>query len=446
MKFIIKTLTPCLAAVLLAGTGTSNATIVSVNGDISTGFMAVFNNAGGPIGSQGSFVFDSPWGIADVKSTPGSTSIVLEPNYNTYGDPTVATGDSFWRDNNGAGPGGNKWMVASSYAAKPAANFPDGICNFTAQVSAYSFTSGYTVKAFVKGFDSNGSFISEVISPALAASSQINLVYDFADVLTNELVEVASVQYGFEVQGLNANSAFPQGSATVISNAATPIVYGIPNPGFEQGGFQWVFAQENGHTLEYPVDGGNPGGYAKIDSTSASGGYAVLVANGGNQLSLEALSLTAGQKYTFAMDMKIIAGANIGGFKVDFVPSGSTGDMYPTPSTTPGEWSTYSFAVPIPLGTIGLKLVPLWGPGSIVGYDNVRVAGPFAASATTVASNVKISWPSVTGRTYQVRKSNNLVNWAPFGASTPGNGSTFTVTDPVGAPGKSFFQVIETTP
>jgi hypothetical protein len=93
-----------------------------------------------------------------------------------------------------------------------------------------------------------------------------------------------------------------------------------------------------------------------------------------------------------------------------------------------------------------VKLVPLWGVASTVAFDNVRLAGPFAASAVATASSVKISWPSVTGRSYQVKKSPDLLDWAPFGAVMNGNGATFSVTDPVGPPGKAFFQVIETTP
>lgn len=460
MKSIIKTFAPCFAAILFVGIETSDATIVTVNSDISTGFMGWYENASG---AQGAYLDSSPWGISDVRSTPGSSSIILEPNYNTYDDAVTPEAKTYWRDNGGLGPGGNKWMVASSFATKAAVTFPDGICNFTAEVSAYSFTSGYTVRAFVKGFDEFGNFISAVFSPPLALNSEVDLVYNFADVLAATLIAPANVQYGFEVQGLNANSDFPQGSATVIANAVVPITYGIPNPGFEQGGAQWAFDQQNGHTIEYLTEGGNPGGFAQIDSTFASQPwYAVLVSNGGSQLSLEALSLTAGQTYTFAMDMKIVDGANIGGFKVDFFPGNpgnpnspthTTGDMFPTPSNTPGEWSTYSFSVPIPANAIGLKLVPLWGVGSTVGYDNVRVAGPFAASATVVGPNVKISWPTAkvpsntpAVRTYQVMKSDNLMNWVPFGGVTNGNGSTFTVTDPVALPGKSFYQVLETRP
>jgi hypothetical protein len=435
MKSIVKALAPCLAAVILGGAGTSHATIVTVDGSITAGFMAVFNYNG--VDGPAAYQFGGNWAISAIKSTVGTSSIVLEANYNTYAENA---NDPYWRNNGGAGPGGNKWMVASSFAGVSASSFPDDICNFKAQVSAYTFTSGYTVRAFIKGFNADYSSNDIVFSDPLLAGSVVDLELD-----TSAWV---NIQYGFEVQGLNANPAASPGSATVVATAAPPLVYGIPNPGFEiPNGAQWAFDQENGHSVLYPATGGNPGGYAEIDATQATlPYYGVLVSNGRLQLPLAALSLTAGQTYTFAMDMKVIAGTGIGGFKVDFIPSGTTGDMYPTPSGTPGEWSTYSFAVPIPATATGLKLVPLWGLASTVGYDNVRVAGPFTASATTLAADVKISWPTVTGRTYQVKKSNDLVNWAPFGASTNGNGSTFTVTDPVGAPGKSFFQVVETTP
>ncbi|MGL4400194.1 MAG: hypothetical protein ACRCXD_10025, partial [Luteolibacter sp.] len=225
-------------------------------------------------------------------------------------------------------------------------------------------------------------------------------------------------------------------------------VVGIPNPGFEiPDGGKWAFDQANGHTVAYPTEGGYPGGYAEIDATQATNAFfGVLVSNGRLPIPLSALSLVPGQKVTFAMDMILISGTNMGGFKVDFVPSGTTGDMYPARKGDGTAWSTYSFAATIPANATGLKLVPLWRAGSTVGYDNIRLAGPFAASAAAVASQVEISWPTVTGRTYQVRKSPNLVDWAPLGAVSNGNGSTATVMDPIAPPGRSFYQVLETSP
>ena len=438
MKSIIKTFTLTLAAVLLGGADTSHAETVTVDNNIATGYMAVFalDGLGGP--NYGALQFGSDWGLPDVKSTVGTSSVTLEANYNTY---AANPNNPYWRNNAGAGPEGNKWMVGSTFARVSASWFTDGNCNFQAQVSNYTFSSGYTVKAFIRGFSANNTNYA-VFSDALTANSIVDLDFN-----TSGWVEI---QYGFEVQGINANPALSPGSATVVAYGAPPVVPGIPNPDFEiPDGAQWAFDQANGHSVDYLTVGGNPGGYAEIDATQATlPYYAVLVSNGRLWLPLSALSLTPGQKYTFAMDMKLITGTKIGGFKVDFFPSGSTGEMFPTGRGDGLQWSTYSFAVTIPPTATGLKLVPLWGAGSTVAYDNIRLAGPFAASAATVASNVEISWPTVTGRTYQVKKSDDLVNWAPFGASANGNGSTFTVTDPVvsAPPGRSFYQVFETTP
>lgn len=436
---MIHKLAPGFAAVLLAGSVASRAEIVTVDNNMTNGYMNVFalDGLGGP--DFGAFQFGSNWGLADVKSTNNGSNIILEANYNTY---VNNPGSSYWRDNGGAGPGGNKWMVASTFTGVSASWFTDGNCNFKVEVTDYTFNEGYTVRAFIKGFSADFSSNFQLFSDPLTNGSIVDLNFATAG--------WAEIQYGFEVQGINANPDFSPGSATVSANVTPPAVIGIPNPGFEApNGSKWAFDQANDHFVAYPTEGGNPGGYAEIDATSATNTFfGVLVANGRLKLPLSALSLTAGQTYVFAMDMKVVDGPNIGGFKVDFFPSGSTNDMYPTPTSSPEEWSTYSFPVTIPLGTTDVKLVPLWGLASKVGFDNLRLAGPFAASITPSGSDVKISWPSVTGRSYQVRKCDDLASWANFGSPVNGNGSTLFVTDPVltTPPGRAFFQVIETSP
>lgn len=415
----------------------STATIVTVDNNITAGFMQVFalDAFDGP--DYGALQFSSNWLLPDVKSTVSSSSITLEANYNTYQNNP---GDAFWRENGGVGPGGNKWMVASTFAAGLASSFPDGVCNFKAEVSNYNFIVGYEVKAFVKGFDANYNASEIVFSDLLDAGSVIDLTLDVSTWV--------NVQYGFEVQGINANPAFPPGSATIIPNVVLPVIPGIPNAGFEiPDGASWAFDQENDYFVLYPTTGGNPGGYAEIDALLPSQPFfGVLVSNGGFALPLAALSLTPGETYIFAVDIKLIEGSNIGGFKVDFVPNGTTGDMYPGLTGDGSEWATYSFPVTVPLDATGLKIVGLWGPDSLVGYDNFRVAGPFAATIAKIGSDVKVRWPTVVGKNYQVRKCDDLVNWAPFGAPVIGNGATFSVTDPIVVPGKTFFQVSETTP
>ena len=441
MKTYLKTLayTSCLTAALLGSAGTSQATLVTVDSSISIGRMDVFGLDEFNEPNFNDYLFGSAWGLADVKSTVGASSIVLEANYNTYANNP---GNAYWRNNAGAGPAGNKWMVATTLKDVPATVFPDDLCNFQAELTDYTFDSGYTVRAFITGFNADYTTQFKLTSQPLNAGSVVDLEFD-----TSGWVRI---QYGFEVQGINANPDFPAGSATVVANVVPPIVYGIPNAGFEiPDGAQWDFDQANGHTVDYQPAGGNPGGYAEINGLAATQTwYAVLVANSGLQIPLEALSLTPGQTHTFAMDMKLVEGNKIGGLKVEFLPgTASTGEMYPTGLTGDGsEWATYSFPVTIPANAAAIKIVPLWGSNSRVQYDNIRVAGPFAASAETVASDLKISWPTVTGRSYQVKKSIDLLNWAPFGSVVNGNGATFSVTDPVASPGKAFFQVLETTP
>lgn len=443
MKSVCKNLTFSVATALLGLSGTSQATQVTIDSDISHGYMNVFNLDGSRGPDYGAYLWGRVWGdLAKVKSTVGASSVILEANYNCYEDNA---GDSYWRSNDGNGPDGNKWMIASTYAEFDGAAFADGICNFKASVSNYTFGagSGYIIRAFITGFSADYSQNYALFSDPLAAGSAINLTYNTAG--------WAHIQYGFEVQGINANPLNPPGSVTVNADTSVPVApvaYGIPNSGFEiAAGSQWAWDQANGHAFSFPTSGGNPGGYALIDGSSAwETWYAVLVANTGKILPLEALDLTAGQSCTFALDMKLVAGANIGGLKVEFYPGGTnTGNVFPALTGDGSQWSTYSFPVTIPAGTTGIKLVPLWGANSTVAYDNMRLAGPFAASIATSPTDAVISWPSVTGRTYQVQKSSNLVDWSTLGSPVSGDGSTQSKNDPLG-PSKSFFKVIETAP
>jgi len=151
----------------------------------------------------------------------------------------------------------------------------------------------------------------------------------------------------------------------------------FPNGDFESGGAgAWV---EGGCDLfSYPTTEGNPGGYGIIDDSSPCWG--IWVGGDTTPLSLASLGLTAGQTYTFVQDMKIISGTSIGGVKIEswntnsagtWFHVGNSGDMRPLSGT--GDWATYSFTYTISPAAKGLKIVPLWGPSSVVGYDNLGV-------------------------------------------------------------------------
>lgn len=149
----------------------------------------------------------------------------------------------------------------------------------------------------------------------------------------------------------------------------------FPNGDFSDGQGSWLPVSGGGtFSFDYPTTGGNDGGYGVIDHTAADGGFGIWVGNNGDSITLSSLGLEAGQTYRFSQDMKILAGNNIGGFKLDFFlgaePAGSSGDLRTEAIGDGSTWETYQFRIPLPVGIDGIKVVPLWGTNSSVGYDN----------------------------------------------------------------------------
>jgi hypothetical protein len=169
----------------------------------------------------------------------------------------------------------------------------------------------------------------------------------------------------------------------------------FPNGDFESGGAGAWTEGGGGDTFSYPATGGNPGGYGVIDDTS--GTWGIWVGGADTPLSLASLGLVAGQSYTFIQDMEIISGTNIGGIKIEsWGPSGvisDSGDIYPGTGTA--SWKTYTFAYTIDPAATGLKIVPLWGPNSVVGFDNIGVVvpgpSPLAVSITSPTNSQVLS-------------------------------------------------------
>jgi hypothetical protein len=234
-----------------------------------------------------------------------------------------------------------------------------------------------------------------------------------------------------------------------VENGAVPpppVIPGIPNPGFEiPGGAGWAAVGPT--SFDYPSTGGNPGGYGVMDANG--GQWGIWVGNGDAPLTIGPsgqLPLIAGTTATFAIDMKIEATTNqrnIGGFKVDFVggPGGSTGDMYPAMSGSGAEWATYTFSVPIPLGVTAVKLVPLWGPFSTVGYDNIRIVNTFAAA---IANGTNVSWTANSDNSYQPQSSTTGLVGSYTNVGSPiSGGAGNSIYQAVKAP---FYQVQEITP
>ena len=167
--------------------------------------------------------------------------------------------------------------------------------------------------------------------------------------------------------------------------------FSIPGPSAD-----WFEVQGGNFVYSYPTTGGNPNDFGIIDGTPVGTPWAIWVNGNSFPLSLTSLGMTAGNSYTFKVDMKVLSSApntNLGGFKVDFFTGGamigSTGDMRPSPAGhNIAAWETYDYSVTIPIAADGVKLVPLWGPNSAVGFDNIRVVIP-----ATIPLNASISSP-----------------------------------------------------
>ena len=187
-----------------------------------TGYMNVFTTDSA--GSQGSFVFGQGWGVPDLKTTvntsnPGTIigdNLTLELNYNTYADNP---GDAFWRDNGGAGPGGNKWMEANTIFEVN----PIGVLEYslTGTVDTNTLDSAYIAEAFVKVLDPGQGF-------ATVLNDRQTLPASGTFAITSDLTSFQGLllQTGFTVSGLNANPA----DAATLGSVTVTVTQPVPEP------------------------------------------------------------------------------------------------------------------------------------------------------------------------------------------------------------------------
>ncbi|MGL4400038.1 MAG: hypothetical protein ACRCXD_09230 [Luteolibacter sp.] len=424
MNSFIKTLAFCA---LLGASGGANATEVLIeNGDFETSPASDdFSNFASP-GTIVSYPTSegNPGGYGQIDNTGGS-----------WGGGLVSPPDNFYPNNSGTPLGDLGLVAGQTYVFKmDMKNFAGtgkgglkleswtdtGIISATADVPATGQSSAWTTYSW-----------TYTIEPTATRIKVVPLATPPTGVTTSDIIGFDNIRVD--------NGVVPP----------PPVIPGIPNPGFEiPGGASWAFVG-NGPSIAYPAAGGNPNGYAVITQPTGVGTFAILIANSDSALTIGPsgqLPLIAGTTATFAMDMRIEAGSaqsNIGGFKVDFVggPGGSTGDMYPAKSGSGTEWATYTFSVPIPVGVTGIKLVPLWGPNSSVGYDNIRIVDTFAAA---IANGFNVSWTANSANRYQPQSSatgapGSFVN---VGSSISG-GAGNSIYQAVKAP---FYQVLEITP
>ena len=185
-----------------------------------------------------------------------------------------------------------------------------------------------------------------------------------------------------------------------IAQAQTYVTNLVPSGDFTSGfnAGDWTNNAANSNTVfSYPATGGNPAGYALMDSSAPGTAWGVFVGAGydgtagGTPIPIATLNLTAGIPCTVLMDMRIEAGTAIGGLKLESYDSGNLliagSDLEQRPGSGTTNWATYAFPYTPAVGATGIKFVPLWGANSSVGYDNVRVIATTAVPLTAAITS-----------------------------------------------------------
>ena len=184
----------------------------------------------------------------------------------------------------------------------------------------------------------------------------------------------------------------------IIASFATLLLVGCASAAvtnlFPNGNFDspagtntpWVEVFGGGTTTySYPTSGGNPGGYGRMNNAS---GWGIWVGGEPTPLPLASLGLVAGGTYTFVMDMKNFAGTGIGKLKIESWAGGvllsDTGDI--SAGSQSAAWATYSFPATLNAAATGIKVVPVAGAASQIGYDNLGVVVPNSPLAVSITS------------------------------------------------------------
>lgn len=183
-------------------------TIVADAGAEYLGYANVFET----IANGGAFVFGQGWGVADLKSVvdPGAGSVTIKPNFNTYADNP---GDPFWIDP--ATGLGNKQFEGNTYLENNT-NLIGSELTFTGGVASNTLDPSYVAIAFIKVFNADFSVLKFETTPLVAGQ-------DFSVTYTNVEPEDTTIQYGYQVVGLNAN---PENEAALGSIVITDTVLG----------------------------------------------------------------------------------------------------------------------------------------------------------------------------------------------------------------------------
>jgi hypothetical protein len=200
---------------VVAMTGVSTADFSQFTGP--NGYMNV-SDINGASDGPGASLFGSQWTVTDLKAeTTDDRTFQFFPNENTYAD-NVNKADAdraYWTDSADggvtAGNDGNKWMEAVLHFEHTlVAGETEASMNFS--VGAFDLDSRYSLRAFVKILDPDTGYTAThtefVDITGIIGTTTLS-------VTNSALVAGDVLQFGFEMQGINANPATDWGSGTV---------------------------------------------------------------------------------------------------------------------------------------------------------------------------------------------------------------------------------------
>lgn len=170
------------------------------------GYANVFET----IANGGAFVFGSEWGVADLKSVvdAGAGSVTIQPNFNAYN-----ASDPFWVDpTTGLG---NKVFEGNTFIENNTTLIGSEL-TFTGGVASNTLDPSYVAIAFIKVFNADFSVLKLETAPLVAGQ-------DFSITYTNVEPADTTIQYGYQVLGLNAN---PEDEAALGSIVIVDTVLG----------------------------------------------------------------------------------------------------------------------------------------------------------------------------------------------------------------------------
>ncbi|NQX01278.1 hypothetical protein HQ447_11520 [bacterium] len=220
-----------------------------------------------------------------------------------------------------------------------------------------------------------------------------------------------------------------------ISAHAAPVL--IPNGDFATaGGSDFGFFESAPGVVSFPATGGSGdnGGYGLVNNTLGSWGGGLVSPSdflypGNTGIPLANLGLTAGQTYTFSMDMKNFAGTGTGGLKLEGWNTGNisnTGDV--AASASSNQWATYTWNYTIPANATSIKIVPLLTGASggstadSVGFDNIKVNNTPVAPPPFVALQIPNGDFEIPGGASWAYYTDGFgLDWATTGGNPGGN-------------------------